>query len=143
MIEAILFSKRIILPTSLLLMIVLIDKIVLHSSFPELDLVEHFLFGFALSEFLSESSNALGFEKRVARRLNKASKRADLFIRLTGFLFIGGLLWEGSERFIFPMFGVMYNPFFSFPVTLHNVDGAIDVTIGVIGCMIAWYTKKS
>jgi hypothetical protein len=59
-----------------------------------------------------------------------------------GFLLIGGILWELSERLVFPLFGATPDPFFSLPITLTNIDGTIDVTVGALGCFVAWYLAK-
>ena len=79
----------------------------------------------------------------LADKLGKWSlRRVDLLIRLLGFTLIGGVLWGLSELYIFPPLGLMFgrtpNPFFVLPITLHNIDGAIDVTVGVVGCLVAW-----
>lgn len=143
MVKAVLFDRRVVLPGFLLLAVVFLDFLFLHPIILELDILEHFLFGFVLSESASKSTSAAGLNKHLIRRLNKRSVRqADLLIRLLGFLLIGGLLWEFSERFLFPMFGATYNPFFALPITLHNIDGTIDVTVGTLGCITAWYTEK-
>jgi len=93
-----------------------------------------------LSELASNTANSLALEELLTRKLGqKDSQRVNLLIRLLGFLFIGGLLWEASERFLFPLFGSRPEPFFSFPITLNNIDGMIDVTVGAIGCFVAWY----
>lgn len=143
MAKAALSDRRVLLPGFLLLAIVFLDSLFLHPFFSEIDILEHFLFGFVLSESASKSASAVGLDKHLARRLDKGNvHHADLLIRLLGFLLIGGLLWESSERFLFPMFGVKYNPFFTLPITLHNIDGAIDVTVGTLGCITAWLTEK-
>lgn len=142
-VKAVLFDRRVVLPGFLLLAVVFLDFLFLHPIISELDVLEHFLFGFVLSESASKSTSAAGLDKRLTGRLNKRSVRqADLLIRLLGFLLIGGLLWESCERFLFPMFGAAYDSFFTLPITLHNIDGAVDVTVGILGCITAWYTEK-
>ncbi len=85
----------------------------------------------------------MGFDELLSRKLGLAdSRRVDLLIRLSGFLLVGGLFWELSERFVFPLFGSTPNPFFSFPITLANVDGTIDVTVGAVGCFVAWWFAR-
>jgi len=142
-VKSVLFDKRVVFSGFLLLAIVFLDFLFLYPLFSELDILEHFLFGFVLSESASKSMRAIGLDERLLRRLNKGSvNHVDLLIRLVGFLLIGGLLWESFERFLFPMFGVKYNPFFALPITLYNIDGAIDVAVGTLGCITAWYTVK-
>ena len=142
MVKAVLFDKKVVLSGFLLLAVLFLDFLFLRSFFSELDILEHFLFGFVISESASKSANAVGLDKHLIKRLNKSVHHADLLIRLFGFLLIGGLLWESCERFLFPMFGVPYNPFFTLPITLYNIDGAIDVAVGTLGCMTTWYTAK-
>ncbi len=140
----ILMDTRLVLAGLLLLALVFLDSQFLHPIIPELDIPEHFLFGFVLSEFVSKAVKSMALDKLLTRKLGqKDSHRVDLLIRLVGFLLIGGLLWESSERFIFPLSGYRPDPFFSFPITLTNVDGMIDVTVGAIGCFVAWYLAKS
>jgi hypothetical protein len=128
----------------LLLALVLLDSLFLHPIISELDIPEHFLFGFVLSEFVSKTANSIALDVLLRRKFRRKDPwRANLLIRLVGFLLIGGLLWESSERFVFPLFGYKPDPFFSFPITLTNVDGIIDVAVGAIGCFVAWYLAKS
>lgn len=142
-VRAILLDKRLISAGFLLLAVIFLDSLLLHPIVPELDTLEHFLFGFVLSQFANRTANLMGLDEWLTRKLGqKDSRRVDLLTRLMGFLLIGGLLWEGSERFVFPVFGLMPEPFFSFPITLTNIDGTIDVTVGVVGCILAWYLEK-
>ncbi len=126
----------------MLLAVVFIDSLIpceLHPIVSELDILEHFLFGFVLSDFSSTTANSMGLAGLLNRKFaQNNSRRIDLMIRLLGFLLIGGVLWELSELFVFPMFGFKPQPFFSFPITLANIDGTIDVTVGAIGCFLAW-----
>lgn len=142
MLEA-LFSVRVVFPFSLLLIIVFVDHFFLRPIFSELDILEHFLFGFIISEAACRVATSVGIEKWLIKSMSKENVRQlGLFIRLLGFLIIGGLLWESLECFLFPAFGVPCNPFFAFPITLHNIDGTIDVTVGILGCILAWYTAE-
>jgi hypothetical protein len=139
-----LLDTRLVSVGFLLLAVVFLDSLFLHLIIPELDTLEHFLFGFVLSEFANNTANSLALDELLTRKLEqKDSQRVNLLIRLLGFLFIGGLLWEASERFVFPLFGSTPEPFFSFPITLTNIDGTIDVTVGAMGCFMAWYLAKS
>lgn len=143
LLRRVLLDKRILSVGSLLLLLVFIDSRLpcgLNPITDELDTLEHFLFGFVLSDLSSKTVNMTRLSGLLNKKLRqKESRRTDLIIRLLGFLFIGGLLWELSELFIFPMFGSKPSPFFSFPITLLNIDGTIDVTVGILGCLIAWY----
>jgi len=126
------------------LLVVFVDLFFLQTIFSELDILEHFLFGFVLSQLTSNFMRITGLDRRLIRWSNEriSASQGDLFVRLLGFLFIGGVLWEGSERFLFPTFGAQCNPFFAFPITLHNIDGALDVSVGILGSIVSWYTTK-
>jgi len=146
-VKSILLDKRLVSVGSLLLVLVLIDRQLpcgIHPVVSELDTLEHFVFGFLLSDFASNIANSTGFHEMLDAKFGQGkSRKRDLLIRLGGFLVIGGLLWELSELFIFPLFGgPSPDSFFSFPITLKNIDGTIDVTVGIIGCLIAWYLAK-
>jgi len=142
-IKANLLDTRLVSVGFLLLTVVILDFLFLHLIIPELDTLEHFLFGFVLSEFANNTANSMALEELLTRKLGqKDSQRVNLLIRLLGFLLIGGLLWEASERFVFPLFGSTPGSFFSFPITLTNIDGTIDVTVGAVGCFMAWYLAK-
>jgi len=139
--KAVMFDRKVVFPSFVLLAVVSLDFL-FHGRalILELDSFEHFLFGFVLSETVSKSSRAMRFNECLLRKLNKGNGRqADLLIRLFGFLLIGGLVWECSQWLLFPLFGAVYNPFFKLPVTLRNIDGAMDVTVGVLGCVMAWF----
>jgi len=143
LVNAILLDRRLVSLGFLLLALVFLDFLVLRSIVSELDILEHFLFGFVLSECVSKTADSMGLNKMVSRKVGwKDSRRADLLVRLFGFFLIGGVLWELSERFVFPLFGFTTDPFFSFPITLSNVDGAVDVAVGALGSVVAWYLKK-
>ena len=146
-VKSLLLDKRLVSLGCLLLVLVFIDNQLLRGLHPilsELDTLEHFVFGFVLSDFASNIANSTGFCAMLNAKFGQGkSRKRDLFIRLGGFLVIGGLLWELSELFIFPLFGGLPpDPFFSFPITLKNIDGTIDVLVGVIGCLMAWYLAK-
>lgn len=144
-IRAILSDKRLISAGLLLLGVVFVDFLLpcgLHPIVSELDTLSHFLFGFVLSELVSKTATSMTLDELLSKKLGlKDPRRVDLLIRLLGFLLIGGVLWELSEQFVFPMFGSKPDKFFSLPITLKNIDGTIDVTVGVAGCVIAWYLR--
>jgi len=62
---------------------------------------------------------------------------------MVGFLLIGGLLWEWSELFFSPFLGIKPDSFFTFPITLRNIDGAIDVAVGAIGASLAFFIDRN
>ena len=134
----VIFDKKVVSVFLLLLVIVFVDNFLLRPYFSELDIVEHFLFGFMLSETSSRISKVRALRKLVAR----PTLRLDLLVRLSGFLIIGGLLWESMEYSLFPNFGFTTHPFFTFPITPDNVDGAVDISVGIFGCLSAWYLAK-
>jgi hypothetical protein len=142
-VRAVLLDKRLVSVGCLLLAVVFVDSQLpcgLHPIVKELDILEHFLFGFVLSDFVSKTANSMALTEVLSSKLRR--RRIDLLIRLLGFLVIGGVLWELSERFVFPLlFGSKPDPFFTFPITLTNIDGTIDVTIGALGCFVAWFTR--
>lgn len=146
-VKSILLDKRLVSVGCLLLALVFIDYQLpcgIHPVISELDTLEHFVFGFLLSDFASNIANSTGLHEMLNDKFGQGkSKKRDLLIRLGGFLVIGGLLWELSELFIFPLFGgPSPDSFFSFPITLKNIDGTIDVTVGIIGCFLAWYSAR-
>jgi hypothetical protein len=134
-------AKRVVLPFLLLLAVLFIDHFFMRSVFSELDILEHFIFGFIISEAASRIAISVGIVEWIRERWSKKNPRTlDLSVRLVGFLVLGGLLWESLECFLFPAFGWQCNPFFASPITLHNVDGTIDVAVGILGCILAWCT---
>jgi len=147
MIRSILSDKRLILCGLLLSTLHLIGMIILYDIAPEFDLVTHFLFGFVISEYTSRGAHSIGLHDFLTRKLRihkqftRSSRRIDLLIRLSGFLLIGGLMWESAEFFIGPLVWRPADPFFTLPINLHNIDGATDVTIGAVGSIVAWYEK--
>jgi len=42
-----------------------------------------------------------------------------------------------------PLIGHPADPFFTLPINMHNIDGAMDVIIGSIGTTLAWYKYKN
>ena len=142
-VRAVLLDKRVVLVGFLLLAVDFLDIAFLHAIVPELDILEHFLFGFVLSDITSKTANSVALNELLSSKLGqKDPRRVDLLIRLLGFLLVGGLLWEASEKFVFPLFGYVPDPFFSYPITLTNIDGMIDVTVGIVACLIAAYLAK-
>lgn len=142
-VRAVLLDKRLVLIGVLLLTVDFLDIVFLHTFVSELDILEHFLFGFVLSDLASNTAGSMDLDEFLTRKLGQIDpRRVNLLIRLLGFFLIGGLLWEASESFVFPVFGYTPDPFFSFPITLENIDGMIDVVVGTVGCFVAWYLAK-
>jgi hypothetical protein len=142
-VKAVLLDKRVISVGFLLLAVDFLDIVFLHPIVPELDILEHFLFGFVLSDIASKTANSMALNESLNRKLGlKDPRRVDWLIRLLGFFLIGVLLWEASEMFVFPLFGYVPDPFFSYPITLTNIDGMIDVMVGTVGCLVAGYLAK-
>jgi len=142
-IKSILRDKRLISYFLLLLILHLLGSFFIYELIPEFDIVTHFLFGYMLSEYASKGASSISLHEILTKKLHryrwftKTPRRIDLLIRLSGFLLIGGLFWELAELLGSPLIGRAADPFFTFPVTLHNIDGALDVTIGAIGTTIA------
>ena len=147
MIRSILSDKRLVLCGLLLSTLHLIGMIILYDIVPEFDLVTHFLFGFVISKYTSRGAYSIGLHDSLTEKLRKhkrftrSSRHVDLLIRLSGFLLIGGLMWESAEFFIGPLIWRPPDPFFTLPINLHNIDGAKDVTIGAVGSIVAWYKE--
>ncbi|MCW3981954.1 MAG: hypothetical protein NWE81_02400 [Candidatus Bathyarchaeota archaeon] len=135
-------DRNVLITGLLLLALLLADILILHRFIPEIDTIEHFLFGFVLSDVSARFAGFYGLDRRL-QKLGISPKGANLTIRLLGFLLVGGLLWELIELLVFPFFGVPYNPFLAFPPTLRNIDGALDVGVGTLGCLIAWHVGVS
>jgi hypothetical protein len=133
----IILDRKVLVTGLSLLALLLADILILYRFVPEIDTIEHFLFGFVLSEISIRFARYYSLDKRLAQ-LGTSSSGANVAIRLVGFVLVGGLLWELIELLVFPLFGVPYNPFLVFPLTLRNVDGALDVGVGVLGCLVAW-----
>lgn len=138
MILAIAADKRLVLHGFILLGLHITGALFLYDLVPEFDNLPHFWFGYVLSEYSSKGATSIGLQNRLGADHN----RVDFLIRLVGFLLVGGLLWESAELFLSPVFGIKPDSFFAFPVTLRNIDGALDVTIGAIGASVAFLIKR-
>lgn len=86
MIAEVLCDKRAVFSGLLLLFVVFVDRFFLRTVFSELDMLEHFLFGFVLSQLTSTFMRATGLTKQLLRRSNKRinASQADLLVRLLG-----------------------------------------------------------
>jgi len=145
MIRSILSDRKLISYGLLLLISHLIGIIILYDIVPEFDVATHFLFGFVISKYVSRGAHSIDLHDFLTDKLHehewfmRSSRRVDLLIRFSGFLLIGGLLWESAEFFIGPLIWIPSDPFFTLPISLHNIDGAVDVTMGAVGTIVAWY----
>jgi hypothetical protein len=132
-----------------LLALHILGILILYDVIPEFDLVNHFLFGFLISESVSKGAHSVGLHKVLTKKLHKhewfrkSVRRVDFLIRFSGFFLIGALLWESAEFLIGPLIGYPADPFFTLPINMHNIDGAMDVTIGSIGTALAWHKDKN
>jgi len=147
-IKSMVLDKKLVLYGLLLLALHMAGILLLYEIIPEIDILNHFWFGFVLSEYSSRGANSLNLQLLLAEKFRKHGwatnlRQVDFLVRLAGFLVIGGLLWEGLELFFSPILGIAPDSFFAFPITLRNIDGAIDVTVGVMGAILAFFTTSS
>jgi len=132
----------------LLLALHIVGILLLYDVLPEFDILPHFWFGFVLSEYSSKGAASVGLQVRLSEKLRKhgwagaSLRKADFLLRLAGFLLIGGLFWEWLELFFSPLIGRVPDSFFTFPITLRNIDGAIDVSLGIVGATAAFLTTR-
>jgi hypothetical protein len=144
-VRSILSDERLVSYGLLLLALHITGMLVLYRIFREFDIVTHSLFGFTISECVSKGARDTGLHETLTDKLhgNKwfttSPHRVDLLIRVLGFLLIGGLFWESAEFFLGPLFGRPPDPFFTLPINLRNIDGLMDVTVGMLGTLVAWY----
>jgi len=147
-IKSVLLDKRLFSYFMLLLALHLLGSFLIYELIPEFDIVTHFFFGYMLSEYASKSADSIGLHEFLTEKLHryrwltKTSRRIDLLIRFAAFFLIGGLFWESAELLGSPLIGRSADPFFISPITLHNIDGALDVTIGAIGTAVAGIKNK-
>jgi len=69
LVNAILLDRRLVSLGFLLLALVFLDFLVLRSIVSELDILEHFLFGFVLSECVSKTADSMGLNEMVSRKV--------------------------------------------------------------------------
>lgn len=144
LVKSVVTDRRLVLGWLLLLGLHLVGFLFLYDVAPEFDMVPHFLFGVMLSESASMGAHSTGLHKFMAGKVHKNEwveenpSILDFCIRLLGFLLIGGLFWETAELFGAPLVGKTSDPFFVFPITLGNIDGALDVAVGVVGAAVAY-----
>ena len=144
-IQSITSDKKLVFYGLLLLALHIAGTLIFYDLIPEFDVINHFWFGYVLSECSSKGANSLSLQMRLTEKIRKHGwatvdlKQVDFLVRLAGFLLIGGLFWESLELFSSPLLGIVPDSFFAFPITLRNIDGAIDVTVGVIGATLAFF----
>lgn len=141
---AIATNKRLVSYGLILLTLHVAGVLFLYEHVSEFDNVPHLWFGYVLSEYSSVGATSINLQNRLVVKLKNQVwttvdfRKVDFLTRLGGFLLIGGLFWEWAERFFSPFFGIKPDSFFAFPITLRNIDGALDVTMGVIGVTLAF-----
>lgn len=137
-------DKRLVLYGLFLLILHALGIVVLYRVIPEFDNVPHFWFGYVLSAYSSKAASAVNLQSRLCTGIQERGwstfsiRQADLLLRLGGFLFVGGLLWEWAELAFSRYLGIYPDSFFSFPITLRNIDGALDVSVGTLGAIVAF-----
>jgi len=143
-VKSIVKDKRLVFYGLILLALHVSGMLLLYRLFSEFDVLPHFWFGFVLSEYWSRGSASLNLQSNLADRFQKhgwtaaSFRKVDFLVRLTGFLLVGGLFWEWAELSFSPLLGIKPDSFFAFPITLRNIDGALDVTMGIIGATLAF-----
>jgi len=146
-IKSIAMDKKLISYGLLLLALHIVGELLLYDLIPEFDIGNHFWFGYVLSEYSSTGAKSLNLQLRLSEKFQKHGwatanfRQVDFLVRLTSFLLIGGLFWEWSEMFFSPLLGIVPDSFFAFPITLRNIDGALDVTLGAIGATLVFFMK--
>jgi len=144
-VRSILLDERLVSYGLLLLALHIMGVLVVYRIFTEFDIVTHFVFGFVISEYVSKGARNIGLHETLAEKLQgdnwftRSPHHVDLLIRVLGFFLIGGLLWESAELFLGPLFRWCPDPFFTLPINLRNADGLIDVTVGMLGTLVAWH----
>jgi len=147
-IKSVAMDKRLVSYGLLLLALHVMGILFIYDLAPEFDIVPHFWFGCVLSEYSSRGANSLGLQLRLVEKFQKRGwgganfGQVDFLVRFIGFLLIGGLFWEGLELFSSLLRGIEPESFFAFPITMRNIDGAVDVTVGVIGATLAFFIKQ-
>jgi hypothetical protein len=137
-------DKRLVFYGLFLLVLHALGIVVLYWVIPEFDNVPHFWFGYVLSTYSSKAASAVNLQLRLCTCIQKrgwstfSSRQADLLLRLGGFLLAGGLFWEWAELAFSRYFGVRPDSFLAFPITLRNIDGALDVSVGTLGAAVAF-----
>ena len=128
----------------LLLALHISGVLLLYEVVTEFDIVPHFWFGYVLSEYSSKAARSVNLQSQLAVKLenhswtNMSTRKIDFLLRLAGFLLVGGLFWEGAELAFSSYLGIQPDSFFAFPITLRNIDGAIDVLVGILGAVLAF-----
>jgi len=147
-IVSILLDKRLVFYGLFLLVIQIVGVLLFYDRIPEYDILPHLWFGYVLSEYTSKGANSLNLQSRLTEKFQQHGwptanpRRIDFLLRFAGFLLIGGLFWESAELFVSPLIGRVPDSFFAFPITLSNIDGAIDVAVGALGATVAFFIRR-
>jgi len=143
-VTSIVSDKRLVAYGLLLLVLHLMGVLFLYDAVAEYDNAPHLWFGYVLSECSSKAARSVNLQSRLASGFRDSSgttislQQADFVVRLLGYLLIGGLFWEGAEIAFSRHLGFRPDSFFAFPITLRNIDGALDVSVGVLGAAVAF-----
>ena len=143
-VASIVSDKKLVAYGLLLLVLHLLGVLFLYDVVAEYDNVPHLWFGYVLSEYSSKAAYSVSLQSRLASGFRNSSgtiigpRQADFVMRLIGFLLIGGLFWEEAEIAFSRHLGFRPDSFFAFPITLRNIDGALDVSVGVLGAAVAF-----
>jgi len=143
-VASVISDKKLVAYGLLLLVLHVLGVLFLYDVVAEYDNVPHFWFGYVLSEYSSKAARSVNLQPRLAAGLRESSgttislQQADFVVRVIGCLLIGGLFWEGAEIAFSHYLGFRSDSFFAFPITLRNIDGALDVSVGVLGATVAF-----
>jgi len=137
-------DKRLVSYMLLLLALHVSGVLLLYKVVTEFDIIPHFWFGYVLSEYSSKAAHSVNLQPQLAVKLhrhcctNVSARQTDFLLRLAGFLLVGGLFWEGAELVFSSYLGIQPDSFFAYPITLRNIDGAMDVLVGISGAVLAF-----
>jgi len=104
-------DKRLVLYGLILAGLHVAGILLLYDLLSEFDMIPHFWFGYVLSEYSSTGANSINLQQRLKQKLREVGwltadlRTTDVIIRLSGFLLIGGLIWESLELFFNPLVG--------------------------------------
>jgi len=146
-VKSIATDKKLVYYGVILLALHVVGILFLYDLIYEFDIVPHFWFGYVLSEYSSKGANSVNLQVRLTEESQKhgwatvTPRQVDFLVRLIGFLLVGGLFWEWAELTFSPLIGIVPDSFFAFPITMQNIDGAVDVAVGIIGATLAFLIK--
>ena len=137
-------DQRLVLYGLLLLTLHIAGTLFLYKHISEFDILPHTWFGYVLSEYSSKGATSINLQLCLTEKFQKhgwttaSFQQVDFLVRLAGFLLVGGLFLGGGEIFFISLLGIKPDSFFAFPITMRNIDGALDVTVGTVGAMLAF-----